>query len=118
MLVKGVESERKLAKISRVDQKTINNLLTKPGMTVKLETINAIAKALNLEPWHLLLDLPDIVNANLPKNLDLSDFALLEMFSHLNIDEKKELIAYVDFKIKSKKEKATTLSIVKSTTHD
>lgn len=51
-------SEHDLAKASGIAQKTINNILTgKSACTV--DTAGALAKAFNLQAWHLLIpDLP------------------------------------------------------------
>lgn len=56
-------SQKKLAEVSGVAQKTISNMLNagKPGIGAStLDKVEAVAKAFGLEGWHLLMpNLPD-----------------------------------------------------------
>lgn len=58
MVRKGIESEAELAKLSKVSQKSINNILNRRHDPY-LSTVNKLSSALGIEPYHLLCPAED-----------------------------------------------------------
>jgi len=97
-----IPSQNALAKAAKVDQKTINDFMREENKTssIKLVTLDKIAKALKVCGWHLLVpSLPIEFINSAPKCSKISPtgFSLLTVYETASDEVKREIIGYTDY---------------------
>jgi transcriptional regulator with XRE-family HTH domain len=88
-------SEAAVAKAAGIDKKTVNNVLNR-RFAAQLDKLDAIAKALDIRPWRLLLEDAD------PQNGDDSKLAhLIEDFERSDETGKHGILTIADIAVKA-----------------
>jgi transcriptional regulator with XRE-family HTH domain len=101
MRARGIDNENHLARVCKINQKTINNLMdTDRGILPGLGTIQRIADGLHLPVWSLFLpNLParEIDINGFPESVSASSIYLMSSFDHFDKASQKEILGYAAY---------------------
>lgn len=101
MEARQIENANQLAKLCKMNQKTLNNLLsTDRGITPNLGTIQRLADALRVPPWALLV--PDLpvreININgFPDTASAAGLYLMASFDTFDETAQREVLGYTAY---------------------
>lgn len=114
----GIPSGNALAKLAKVDQKTISSILSSesaPNPTLKV--ITAISKALKLEPWMLLVpDMPvDIIQGSRIKTISHQGYRLLKIFESAPENNKISILDFAAYSMKTDPVKSSSVQEIRAT---